>query len=186
MFRLKSLTFLACFALSLLGAANAQKSNTQTVTLNATVDTSLTIAINIASVMWNTANSNSLRPGQASNPGSTGVTVTTTWLLGPQITNVHLYAYFTSTNALSSAAAHNIPASQFQISTNAGAMQAVNQTIPGYGAAALQLQTQAITDTNRSGTMTSALTFNIDLSTLPQLPADNYTGSLVLQAEATI
>lgn len=186
MFRVTSSILVAALLFLSPGALLAQKSNTSTVALNATVLSSLTISINNASIYWDTAHSNSLRPGQASNPASSGVTVTTTWLLGPQITNVHLYGYFSTTNALTGTGGSNIPAGNFQIATNAGAMQPVNGAIAGYGAAALELQKQAITNTNRAGTMTSALTFNIDLGSLPQLPADSYTGSLILQAEATI
>jgi hypothetical protein len=164
----------------------AQQSNTSTVALSATVETALSISINNASIFWDTSHSNSLRPGQPSNPGSNAVIVTTTWLLGPEITCVHLYGYFTTPNALIGSAGNNIPASNFQIGTNEGAMQPVDETIPGYGVAALQLQAQPVTNINRSGTMTSALRFNIDLSSQTQLPADSYTGSLILQAEATI
>ena len=65
-------------------------------------------------------------------------------------------------------------------------MQAVDNTIPGYGLSALELQSEPVTDVNSNGDMTSALSFNIDLTSLPQLPAGDYTGSLILQAEAVI
>jgi hypothetical protein len=167
-------------------AAVSQKSSSATVQLRASVETSLTIALSNGTVTWNTANNNSLRPGQPSNPASSGITVTTTWALRPYISSVRLYGYFQGLNALSSFAGDGIPASNFQISTNAGPMRPVNNRIPGYGTSALELQRQAITNTNRNGEMTSALTFNIDLTNQPQLPAGRYTGSLILQAEAAI
>jgi hypothetical protein len=44
-----------------------------------------------------------------------------------------------------------------------------------------------ITTTNRSSSRTDAMTFNINLTggTLPQLPANTYTGTLNIQAQAT-
>jgi len=185
MTRIKSMALLI-FVLVLSQAAISQKSNTSTVKLDATVESALTISVNNAQVVWSTGTGNPLRPGQPANPGSAGVTVTTNWVTNPRIAAVQLYAYFNTSDALSSSGGFSIPAAQFQISTNAGPMRGVNEAIPGYGAAALELQKQVITDTNRTGTMTSDLTFNIDLSSLPQLPADSYTGSLILQAEATI
>ena len=186
MFPIRSLTVIASMLFLLSIAAVSQKSSTATVQLRATVETSLTIALSNGTVTWNTAHNNSLRPGQPSNPASSGITVTTTWLLGPHISSVRLYGYFQGLNALSSFAGNSIPASNFQISTNAGPMRPVNDRIPGYGTSALELQRQPITDTNRNGEMTSSLTFNIDLTNQPQLPADRYTGSLILQAEATL
>ncbi len=186
MLRVKSLILIAWLVFLLPMAAVAQKSNTATVQLNATVNSSITISINNAVVTWSTAHSNPLKPGQPSNPGSNGITVTTTWLLGPRASFVRLYGYFNGLSALTGEAGNNIPASNFQISTNAGAMQAVDNTIPGYGLSALELQSEPVTDVNSNGDMTSALSFNIDLTSLPQLPAGDYTGSLILQAEAVI
>jgi hypothetical protein len=42
----------------------------------------------------------------------------------------------------------------------------------------------AITGTNRSANRTDVMTFNIDLTSLPQLPAATYTGTLNIQAQA--
>jgi hypothetical protein len=44
-----------------------------------------------------------------------------------------------------------------------------------------------ITGTNMNASRTDQMAFNIDLSggTLPQLPADTYTGTLNIQAQAT-
>jgi hypothetical protein len=186
MLRVKSLILIAWLVLLVPIAAVAQKSNAQTVQLNATVETSLTITIDNASVTWNADHSNPLKPGQRSNPGSTGITVTTTWLLGPRCSSVYLYAYFIGSNALIGPIGNHIPASNFQISNNEGPMRPVNNSIPGYGASALELQHEPITDINSNGDMRSALLFNIDLTSIPDLPAGDYTGSLLLQAEAVI
>jgi hypothetical protein len=186
MLRVKSLVLIVWLVFLLPMAAVAQKSNTATVQLNATVNSSITISINNAAVTWSTAHNNALKPGQGSNPGSNGITVTTTWLLGPRASSVHLYAYFNGLSALTGEAGNNIPASNFQISTDAGTMRPVDENIPGYGLSALKLQSEPVTDVNSNGDMTSALSFNIDLTSLPQLPAGDYTGSLILQAEAVI
>jgi len=186
MLRVKSLILIAWLVFLLPMAAVAQKSNAATVQLNATVETSVTVAIDNSSIMWNAEHSNPLKPGQPSNPGSTGITVTTEWLVPPRNTSVCLYAYFTGLNALIGPHGNNIPASNFQISANAGPMQPVDQRIPGYGVSALELKCEPTTDVNSNGSMTTPLSFNIDLTSLPQLPAGDYTGSLVLQAEAVI
>jgi hypothetical protein len=186
MLRVKSLILIAWLVFLVPMAAVAQKSNAATVQLNATVETSITVSIDNATVTWNTTHNNALKPGQPSNPGSNGITVTTTWLLGPRTSSIYLYAYFTGLNALTGSGGNNIPASNFQISTNAGPMQPVSERIPGYGLSALELQHEPVTDINSNGDMTSALSFNIDLTNLQQLPAGDYTGSLVLQAEAVI
>jgi hypothetical protein len=186
MVRVKSLILFAWLVFLLPMAGVAQKSNTSTVQLNATVETSITISINNASVMWNTTHNNALKPGQASNLGSNGVTVTTTWLLGPRCTFVRLYGYFSGLNALTGAQGNNIPASNFQIKTGEGDWQPVNEHIPGYGVSALELQSEPVTDVNSNGSMSSPLSFNIDLTSLEQLPAGDYTGSLILQAEAVM
>ncbi len=186
MLHVKSLILLAWLGFLLPLAAVAQKSNAQTVQLNATVETSVTVNIDNSSVMWNAEHGNPLKPGQQSNPGSSGITVSTAWLVPPRNTNVCLYAYFNGLNALIGPQGNNIPASNFQISANAGPMQPVNERIPGYGLSALQLKCEPTTDVNSNGDMTTPLSFNIDLTSLPQLPAGDYTGSLVIQAEAII
>jgi hypothetical protein len=43
----------------------------------------------------------------------------------------------------------------------------------------------AITAANRASNRSDAMAFNIDLSTLPQLPASVYLGTLNIQAQAT-
>jgi hypothetical protein len=89
---------------------------------------------------------------------------------------------------LSDGAGDNIPSSAFTIADNAGTPAALtNSVVFGAANAGLKLATVAITNANRSGTHTDAMTFNINLSTgtLPQLPANPYTGTLNIQAQAT-
>jgi hypothetical protein len=107
-----------------------------------------------------------------------------------------VYAYFASSTAAltGTASGSTIPSSAFSIadtgagSGGAGNSGALTSTVAfGGGNAGLQLANVAITGTNKNASRTDAMTFNIDLSggTLPQLPADTYTGTLKIQAQAT-
>ena len=163
--------------------ASAQlNSNTQTIALSATLAESPTVSLSASSVNFN------LTAGSAANAGSTGVTATTTWVLKPSRTALAVYAYFGSaTAALTDGGGNNIPSSAFFIGNNGGASTAVNQTFAGFGVAgsALRLANVAITNANRAGNRTDAMLYNINLTTLPQLPAGTYTGTLNIQAQAT-
>jgi hypothetical protein len=179
MTRLAAVGLLIAAASSL---ASAQlNSNTQTVALTATLPESLTVGLSASAVTFN------LAAGAAANAGNIGVTATTTWVLKPSRTTLRVYAYFASTNALTDGGGNNIPSADFFISDNGGASTAVNQTVAGFGVAgsALQLSNTAITNANRAGNRTDAMLFNINLSTIPQLPAGTYTGTLNIQAQAT-
>ncbi len=167
----------------------ATNSNTGTVALSATVNTSLTVSLSSATQTWATANANALTPGNSSNPGNAGITVTTSWVLQPAQTAVALYGYFASATAALTPAVGttNIPSAAFEIKVGAGAFTPVSGTNAGFGVAgsSLLLQTTAITGANKVSSATAALTFNLNLSTLPQLPADTYSGTLNIQAQAT-
>jgi heme/copper-type cytochrome/quinol oxidase subunit 3 len=164
--------------------ASAQlNSGAQTIALNANLAESLTLTLSANTVNF------TLAAGSATNAGSAGVTATTAWTLAPGRTSVGVYAYFTSaTAALTDGAGDNIPSSAFYIADNAGTSTPLTNTV-AYGAAnaGLKLATVAITGANRSSSRTDAMTFNINLSggTLPQLPANTYTGTLNIQAQAT-
>lgn len=167
----------------------AYNSNTSTVSLSALAPESLTVSLSGSTETWSTGASNPLTPGSSSNPGNAAINVTTTWKLSSTRTNVSLYAFFASTNALIGTAdpTQVIPSSAFQMAVNGGAFTAVSQSNTGFGVAgsSLQLFSQAIAPANHNSNRTDALTFNIDLSSLPQLPADTYTGTLSIQAQAT-
>src|SRR5439155_20399723 len=111
------------------------------------------------------------------------------WVLTPGRTSVALYAYFASAAAalVPAVGTTNIPSSAFEVKVGAGAFTPVNGTNAGFGVAgsSLLLQTTAITGANKVSSTTASLTFNINLTTLPQLPADTYTGTLNIQASAT-
>lgn len=171
--------------------ASAQlNSGAQPIALNATLGESLTLNLSANSVNF------TLSAGSATNAGSTGVTATTAWVLKPGRTAVGVYAYFASNTAAltGTASGVNIPSSAFSItdtgagSGGAGSSGALTNSVAfGGTTAGLQLANVAITGTNKNASRTDAMTFNINLSTgtLPQIPADTYTGTLNIQAQAT-
>ena len=172
-------------ALTLSASVSSAQLNSgaQTIALNANLAESLSVSLSANAVNF------TLSAGSASNPGSATITATTAWTLAAGRNSVGVYAYFSNAaTALSDGAGDNIPSSAFFIADNAGAPAALTNTV-AYGAAnaGLKLATVAITGANRSGTHTDAMTFNINLSTgtLPQLPANPYTGTLNIQAQAT-
>jgi hypothetical protein len=180
--RLVVSVFFVTFAASL---ASAQiNSSAQSIALNATLTETLTVSLTANAVNF------ALIPGSATNAGSTNITATTSWVLKPGRTTVGVYAYFaTSTAALTDGAAptpNNIPSSAFSISDNGGASTALTNSVTFSGAnAGLQLATVGITGANKNSSRTDVMAFNINLSTLPQLPAGTYTGTLNIQAQAT-
>jgi hypothetical protein len=64
-------------------------------------------------------------------------------------------------------------------------LTALTNTVPFGGAnAGLQVSSVKILGNNRSGSRTDQMNFNINLLTLPNLPAGTYTGTLTIQAQA--
>ena len=162
--------------------ASAQlNSGAQTITLNANLTESLTVSLSANAVNF------TLAAGTAANPGSTNVTATTTWVLKPGRTAVGVYAYFGSAAAaLTDGVGDNIPSSAFFIANNGGASTALTNTVAFGGAnGGLQLANVAITGANKNASRTDVMAVNINLTTLPQLPANTYTGTLNIQAQAT-
>ena len=158
----------------------------QPIALNATLAESLTVGLSASTVNF------TLAAGQATNAGSTGVTATTAWVLKPGRTAVTVNAYFASAAAALSGTAGNtvtIPSSAFSITDTNGASGALTATVPtaagGTSNAGLQLASVAITGANKNSNRTDPMTFNINLTGLPQLPADTYTGTLNIAAQAT-
>jgi hypothetical protein len=175
-------TVLALGLAVLAGRSQAQvlNSGAKTITLQAVLTDSITVSLSGNAVNFN------LAPGSANNPGSLGITATTSWTLKPSVGNLNLYAFFSSSAAaLTDGAGDNIPSADFLISDNAGPFTALTNTVPFGGAnAGLQVSSIKIIGTNKSGSRTDLMNFNINLSTLPQLPAGTYTGTLTIQAQA--
>src|SRR5258708_33168749 len=153
--------------------AKAQiKSNTGTVTMNATLAESLTVTVNSGSTVNFT-----LAPNTAANAGSTSTGITTAWALKPGRTAVAWGAYFTSaTSALVHQTAGNtvdIPSSAVKGQVGgAGAFKALTAVSP-LNAAASGLQigvSLAITALNRNSNRGDTLAYRIDTTVVPQLP----------------
>ena len=166
-------------AAAILGSAQVVNSGASTISLNATLSESVSVNLSANAVNF------TLAAGSANNPGSTGVTATTTWTLKPSRGNLNLYAFFASSAAaLTDGAGNNIPSSSFQVSDNGGALTAFTNTVPFGGAnAGLQLANVRIVGSNKQGSRTDAMNFNINLSALPNLPAGTYTGTVTIQVQ---
>lgn len=160
--------------------AQVANSGASPIALNAVLSDSITLTLSGNAVNF------TLVGGSATNPGSTAITATTTWVLKPSINSLKLYAFFSSsTAALSDGAGHNIPSADFELSANGGAFAALTNTVPFGGAnAGLQVSSVPIRGYNKTGTNSDVMTFNINLAPLPALPAGIYTGTLTIQAQA--
>lgn len=176
--RIAIVTVAMIFATSL---ASAQANSApQTITLNANLPESLSITLSATSVNF------TLVAGSNTNAGSSNITATTSWVLKPGRTAVNLYAFFGNAAAALTDGTDNIPSSAFSISDNGGAAAALTNTVAFGGAnAGLQLSTVAITGANKNSSHNDTMAFNINLSGLSQLPANAYTGTLNVQAQAT-
>jgi hypothetical protein len=172
---------------ALRASAAPANSNIGTVTLNATLNESLTVTISSG-----TSINFTLAPNSAVNSGSATSTLTTSWSLKPGRTSIAVWAYFTSaTAALNPVTTGNtvaIPSSAVKIQVNGtGGFNACSNVSP-FNAAASGLQigtTSIVGNTNSTGTRTDTLGYQIDTTVVPQLPADTYTGVLNIQAQAT-
>ncbi len=119
--------------------------------------------------------------------GNSPVSITTTWTGLSSGGTVNLYGYFISvsaalTGSLSTAA---IPSSAISGQMTTGlptSYTAFTQTNP-LGGAGASLKLFSAGTGSGSGSRTDALNLTIDLSSLPELPADTYTGTLVIQAQ---
>jgi len=160
--------------------AQVRNSGASPIALQAVLNDSITVSLSANAVNFN------LTAGSASNPGSTSITATTTWLLRPNVASLKVYAFFSnSASALTDGVGDNIPSADFQISNNGGAFTALTNTVPFGGAnAGLQLSSTPILGNNKSGTHNDVMNFNINLAPLPNLPAATYTGTLTIQAQA--
>jgi hypothetical protein len=162
-----------------VSAAQVLNSGAATIALNANLSESVSLTLSTSAVNF------ALTAGNASNPGSSAVTATTTWTLKPSRGSLNIYAFFSSSAAaLSDGAGDNIPSSSFEISDNGGAFTALTNTTPFGGAnAGLQLGSVKILGNNKQGTRTDTMNFNINLAPVPNLPAGTYTGTVTIQVQ---
>ncbi len=175
-------------------AATAQiNSNTGTVTLNATLAESLTVNVTGGAVVNFT-----LAPNTAANAGSTTSTIQTAWVLAPGRTKVTVWAWVANgAAALTDGGGDNIPASAVTATaagsgSAGGALNTVasgGAGVPAFiapaAATGVQIGNIAITGANKASSTTTTLTWNINTTGVPQLPAATYTGTVNIQAQAT-
>jgi hypothetical protein len=121
--------------------------------------------------------------------GNNPVNITTTWSGLAILSTISLYGYFIGSSA---ALRGNLSTATIPTAAVFGQMTtglptsyaAFTQTNPLGGAgASLKLFSQSILVGLGSGSRTDALSLKIDLTSLPTLPADTYTGTLIIQAQ---
>ena len=147
------------------------------------------LAETITTSLSSGADTFNLTAASANNPAAVSITATTAWFLSPPY-DLYVYGYFlNSTAALTDGAGHNIPSSAFYISVNGGnpgALTSNAANLAGFGGAnaGLQLDYVNVQPQNKNSNVTDAMTFNIDLSAVQQLPAGTYSGTLYVQTHA--
>ena len=125
---------------------------------------------------------------KGSATGNNPVSITTAWK-GLQNDTLDLYGYFTTaTAALTGIVSGDpIPTSCVLGKMTTGlptSNTAFTQTGPFGGAgASLELFSQTVVG-NGASNRTDALSLTINLTSLPTLPADTYTGTLIIEAQA--
>ena len=158
--------------------AQAQlSSNIAGVNLAANLTTSLTVTASPGLV-----NFPLVRNGIAN--GSATITVNTSWTVNFLIGTVKTYAYFTSAAAaLTDGAGDNIPSSSVSGSVNGGAFGAFTGASPFAAGSSITLSSTTIFLFNTTGNHSDTLNMRINTTGL-NLPAGNYTGVLIIQAQA--
>ena len=157
--------------------AQALNSTAATVALNASLIESLTVNASPAQVTFTLAPS-----GTAA--GSAPVVITTAWALAKTRTSVKVYAYFTSTTALTDGANDNIPTSAVLGAVGTGAFAPFTGGAATFNVNSILVLSQAI---GAAGTFNATQTSNVALeinTTGLALPAATYTGTLNVQAQA--
>lgn len=165
-------------------------SNTATVNLTATLNSSLTVSTGNPTINFTLVN------GSTAN-GSATAPITTTWVLLSTNSNVKLYAFFASaTSALVDTASDKIPSSAvFGSVTSSGggsaspttSSTAFAQTGPsGFGAAgsALLLDTYTISSSNFVNLSGVTDTLSLSIATPATQPAGVYSGVITIEAQA--
>jgi hypothetical protein len=125
----------------------------------------------------------------AATTGSTSIAVTTSWSGVSLLASMRLYAYFNSSSAALSGGSPiaNIPSANIfgQMTTGVPVAYTPFTQSGAFGGAGASLGLLNLSSiVSLGGSRTDNLSLKIDLSTLPQLPAATYTGTLYLQAQA--
>jgi hypothetical protein len=164
----------------------ALNSNTASVTLTATMAESLTVSATPSGVTFNL-----VQNGTAT--ANAPIAITTSWVLLTTRANIQLDGYFASaTSALTDGLSTPdlIPTSAVLGQMTTGiptTYTAFTSTLTdglGSAGAGLELFTVALSAANREVTRTDNLNLEINTTSLAQLPAGTYTGTLTLQAQA--
>jgi hypothetical protein len=168
-------------------------SSAGTILLNAALTESLSVTVTGgAAVNFN------LAPNTAANAGSTTTTIRTAWTLQPGRTRLSIWAWVPNGGAaLTDGAGDNIPASAVTATaagsgSAGGALNSVasgGAGVPAFvtpaAATGVQIGDIHVTGAIRTSTTTTTLTWNINTTGVPQLPAGTYTGTVNIQAQAT-
>lgn len=175
----------AVLALASLPAAAAGQltSSAATAGLAAALAEELNVTVTSGSTVNFTLNAGSTADGDVP------VGIQTQWVLNPSRGAVSLYAYFdVPSTALTDGAGNDIPSSAIlgQVATGIPtSFTAFTQTNSvGPAGASLKLFEETITGVNKNKTRNDNLGLRIDLSSLEQLPAGSYNGTLKIQARA--
>ena len=172
------LVLAAVFALVPLRANAQLNSKIANVSLNATLNSSITITAAPGLVNF------PLLPSGVTT-GSSPITITTQWVLPVLFGTVNEYAYFTSpASALTDGAGDNIPSANVSGSYNGGAFTAFTGNSPFAAGSSMNLFSQFIFILfgNTTATRTDSLNLRINTTGL-NLPAGTYTGVLHIQAQ---
>jgi hypothetical protein len=128
-----------------------------------------------------------LIPGKTA-PGNSPISIMTIWSGSTVGSTMSLYGYFASSTA---ALSGNVSAAAIPSSAISGQMTTglpttytpFTQTNPvGNASAGLKLFSQTVAGSG-AGNRTDMLSLIIDLTDLPQMPADTYSGTLIIQAQ---
>lgn len=175
----KYLAGLGVLVLAFVSASYGQalNSNVANVNLNAVLNETLTVAAAPGTVNFTLAPNGPV-------PGSSAVSITTNWALASTRTNVSLFAYFSTTTALTNGAGNNIPNTSVSGNPNGTGLQAFTTKNPFNGLnTGVQIFSVPITAANVNSTHSDSLALQIDTTGLG-LPAGTYTGVLNIQAQA--
>jgi len=175
----KYLAGLGVLVLAFVSASygQAMNSNVANVNLNAVLAETLTVSASPANVNFTLAPN-----GPAA--GSSAVSITTQWALASTRTSVSLFAYFSTTAALTNGAGNNIPNTSVSGNPNGAGLQAFTTKNPFNGLnTGVQIFTTGITAANVNSTHSDSLALQIDTTGL-NLPAGTYTGLLNIEAQA--
>jgi len=153
-------------------------SSTINISLNAPLLELITISASPGTVNFSLV-------GNGTATGNSSISITTTWILAIGRSTMKLYGYFaSSTAALTDGASHNIPSSAVSGSINSGSFTAFTSTTPFATGSGLLIFTQSVSGITLNTNRTDTLALEINTSGL-NLPAATYTGTLVLEAQAT-